>query len=164
MGAGGALDHGRPCDGAAGAKRRELEMDGIARSGTVEPGRIRSALAEIKAPSAGLITFGDNPDDNRTVMSILITFWVAILTTIYPLAEAFADIPPERRFTVKAWMQGENYPCAGFFRSRRTFLNCPRCWEVFLPNVLPPLHCRRRDEVERRCLWQWCSMNLPKCR
>jgi hypothetical protein len=67
---------------------------------------IRSALAEIKAPSAGLITFGDNPDDNRAVMSILITLWVAILTTIHPLAEAFADIPPARRFTVRAWMQG----------------------------------------------------------
>jgi hypothetical protein len=71
------------------------------------PADIRSALAEIKAPSAGLITLGDNPDDNRTVMSILITLWVAILTTIHPLAEAFADIPPERRFTVKAWMTGE---------------------------------------------------------
>jgi hypothetical protein len=64
-------------------------------------------FVQIKAPSAGLITLGDNPDDNRTVMSILITLWVAILTTIHPLAEAFADIPPERRFTVKAWMTGE---------------------------------------------------------
>jgi Type IV secretion-system coupling protein DNA-binding domain len=67
---------------------------------------IRSALAEIKAPSASLITFGNNPDENRAVMSILITLWVAILTTIHPLAEAFADIPPARRFTVRAWMQG----------------------------------------------------------
>lgn len=71
------------------------------------PTDIRTALAEIKAPSAGLITFGDNPDDNRTVMSILVSLWVAVLTTIHPLAEAFADIPPARRFTVKAWMKGD---------------------------------------------------------
>jgi Type IV secretion-system coupling protein DNA-binding domain len=70
------------------------------------PADIRSALAEIKAPSAGLISFGDNPDDNRTVMSCLITLWVAVLTTIHPLAEAFADVPKERRFTVKEWMTG----------------------------------------------------------
>lgn len=67
---------------------------------------IRSALAEIKAPSASLITFGNNPDENRAVMSILITLWVAILTAIHPLAESFADIPPARRFTVRTWMQG----------------------------------------------------------
>jgi hypothetical protein len=70
------------------------------------PANIRSALAEIAAPSAGLISFGDNPDDNRTVMSCLITLWVAVLTTIHPLAEAFADVPKERRFTVQAWIKG----------------------------------------------------------
>jgi Type IV secretion-system coupling protein DNA-binding domain len=85
------------------------------------PADIRSALAEIKAPSAGLITFGDNPDDNRTVMSILITLWVAILTTIHPLAEAFADIPQERRFTVKAWMQGAELPHALIFQKSADF-------------------------------------------
>ena len=85
------------------------------------PANIRSALAEIKAPSAGLITFGDDPDDNRTVMSILITLWVAILTTIHPLAEAFADIPQERRFTVKTWMQGAELPRALIFQKSADF-------------------------------------------
>jgi hypothetical protein len=70
------------------------------------PADIRSALAEINAPSAGLISFGDNPDDNRTVMSCLITLWVAVLTTVHPLAEAFANIPKARSFTVKDWMAG----------------------------------------------------------
>ena len=70
------------------------------------PAKIRAALAEIMAPSAVLITFGDNPEENRAVMSILITLWVAVLTTIHPLAMAFADIPPARHFTVKAWMKG----------------------------------------------------------
>jgi Type IV secretion-system coupling protein DNA-binding domain len=72
--------------------------------GLSSPEVLRGALAEIQAASAGLITHGDNPDDNRTVMSILVTLWVAVLTTIHPLAEAFAAVAPERRFTVKDWM------------------------------------------------------------
>jgi hypothetical protein len=86
------------------------------------PADIRSALAEIKAPSAGLISFGDNPDDNRTVMSCLITLWVAVLTTIHPLAEAFADVPTERRFTVKAWIAGgKELPHAMVFQKSPDF-------------------------------------------
>jgi hypothetical protein len=86
------------------------------------PADIRSALAEINAPSAGLISFGDNPDDNRTVMSCLITLWVAVLTTIHPLAEAFADVPKERRFTVHAWMTGEKeLPHAMIFQKSPDF-------------------------------------------
>jgi hypothetical protein len=105
------------------ARRREnwgwTELRDLALS---SPADIRSALAEIKAPSAGLITLGDNPDDNRTVMSILITLWVAILTTIHPLAEAFVGIPPERRFTVKAWMTGETeLPRAMIFQKSPDF-------------------------------------------
>lgn len=76
--------------------------------GLSSPAVLREALAEIQAASAGLITYGDNPDDNRTVMSIMVTLWVAVLTTIHPLAEAFAAVPPERRFTVKDWMANDS--------------------------------------------------------
>jgi hypothetical protein len=90
--------------------------------GLSSPAILREALAEIKAASAGLITFGDNPDDNRTVMSIMVTLWVAVLTTIHPLAEAFAAVPPERRFTVKAWMaEGSELPRVLIFQKSPDF-------------------------------------------
>ena len=69
------------------------------------PANIQEALAEINAPSLSLVTFGADPAENRTVMSVLITMWVAVLTTIHPLAEAFASVPPERHFTVKDWVR-----------------------------------------------------------
>jgi GTPase SAR1 family protein len=90
--------------------------------GLSSPAVLREALAEIQAPSAGLITYGDNPDDNRTVMSILVTLWVAVLTTIHPLAESFAAVPPERSFTVKDWMtRGTNLPRVLIFQKSSDF-------------------------------------------
>lgn len=71
------------------------------------PIQLRQALAGIHAPSATLIAFGDNPEENRTIMSILLTLWVATLARIHPLAQAFSDVPAERQFTVKEWMKGD---------------------------------------------------------
>lgn len=68
------------------------------------PAKLQLALAEINAPSLPLVSFGADPAENRTVMSVLITMWVAILATIEPLADAFVHVPPERHFTVKDWM------------------------------------------------------------
>src|SRR6202012_759477 len=78
--------------------------------------------AEIAAPRAGLITLGADPGDNRSVMSILITLGVAVLTTIHPITEAFAIVPPERKFTVKAWMRGEtNLPRVMIFQKSQDY-------------------------------------------
>ena len=68
------------------------------------PAQLQQALAEINAPSLPLVSFGADPAENRTVMSVLITMWVAVLATIEPLADAFAEVPAERHFTVKNWM------------------------------------------------------------
>ena len=68
------------------------------------PAELQQALAGINAPSLPLVSFGADPAENRTVMSVLITMWVAVLATIEPLADAFAEVPPERHFTVKNWM------------------------------------------------------------
>ncbi|MGL3107270.1 type IV secretory system conjugative DNA transfer family protein [Bradyrhizobium sp. BR 1432] len=68
------------------------------------PTKLQQALAEINAPSLPLVSFGADPAENRTVMSVLITMWVAVLATIEPLADAFAEVPAERHFTVKDWM------------------------------------------------------------
>jgi hypothetical protein len=68
------------------------------------PTKLQQALAEINAPSLPLVSFGADPAENRTVMSVLITMWVAVLATIEPLADAFAEVPAARHFTVKDWM------------------------------------------------------------
>jgi hypothetical protein len=69
------------------------------------PTKLQQALAEINAPSLPLVSFGADPAENRTVMSVLITMWVAVLATIEPLADAFAKVPVERHFTIKDWMR-----------------------------------------------------------
>ncbi len=66
---------------------------------------IRGMLLQAGAPSAALLNFGENPEDNRTVMSVMITLWVTALNMIEPLAQVWSEVPAERRFTVHEWMQ-----------------------------------------------------------
>jgi len=69
------------------------------------PSEIRQSLLNINVRSAVLVTFGENPDENRTVLSILITLWVAVLTIIEPLASVWAGVPTDRRFTIADWVK-----------------------------------------------------------
>jgi hypothetical protein len=58
------------------------------------------------ASSAGRLVFGaTDPEENRTTMSLLLTLWVAALTTVVPLAEAWKDVPPNRRFSLRQWFR-----------------------------------------------------------
>lgn len=72
------------------------------------PSEIKEALLSINAPSAMLIRFGGNEEDNRTVMSILTTLWVAGLTQILPLAQAWAEVPVTRRFSLQDWVRRDS--------------------------------------------------------
>lgn len=65
---------------------------------------VRNMLLQAGATSAALLNFGENPEDNRTVMSVMITLWVTALTMIEPLAQVWPDVPPARRFTVQNWI------------------------------------------------------------
>lgn len=60
------------------------------------------------ANSAGRLVFGTtDPEENRTTMSLLLTLWVAALTTVVPLAEAWKDVPASRRFSLRQWFRSD---------------------------------------------------------
>jgi hypothetical protein len=65
---------------------------------------IRQMLIESGGKSAALLNFGQDPEENRTVMSILITLWVTVLSVIEPLARAWSEVDRARRFTVRDWL------------------------------------------------------------
>jgi hypothetical protein len=55
--------------------------------------------------SAGRLVFGSSdPEENRTTMSLLLTMWVAALTTVVPLADAWQELPANRRFSLRRWL------------------------------------------------------------
>lgn len=74
--------------------------------------RIKGMLDNAGSESASRLVFGsDNPEENRTTMSILVTMWVAAMTTVLPLAEAWRDVPVRRRFSLRQWLdRAEAYP------------------------------------------------------
>ena len=58
--------------------------------------------------SAGRLVFGTTAlEENRTTMSLLLTLWVAALTTVVPLAEAWKDVPANRRFSLRQWFRSD---------------------------------------------------------
>ncbi len=72
------------------------------------PAEIKAALVSVDAPSTMLIKFGGSDEDNRTVLSILTTLWVAGLTQILPLAQAWEQVPPARRFSIRDWVRRDS--------------------------------------------------------
>ncbi len=73
-------------------------------AGLSSAAEIRQMLIESGSKSVGLLNFGEDPEENRTVMSILITLWVTVLSTIEPLARAWSQVDPSHRFTVRDWL------------------------------------------------------------
>lgn len=73
-------------------------------AGLSSAAEIRQMLLESGGKSAGLLNFGEDPEENRTVMSIIITLWVTMLSVIEPLARAWSEVDPSRRFTVRDWL------------------------------------------------------------
>jgi hypothetical protein len=67
------------------------------------PKELRAALEAACAPSAHLIELDDDGVANRTTLSLMLTLWVAALTTIRPLAQAEVS-SKERRFSVRDWL------------------------------------------------------------
>lgn len=71
------------------------------------PKELRAALEAARAPSAHLIELDDDGAANRTTLSLMLTLWVAALTTIRPLAQAEAS-NKERRFSVRDWLSEQS--------------------------------------------------------
>jgi hypothetical protein len=71
------------------------------------PKEIRAALEAARAPSARLIELDDDGAANRTTLSLMLTLWVAALSTMRPLAQAEASTG-ERRFSVNDWLSDQS--------------------------------------------------------
>ena len=76
----------------------------LADAGLSSVADIRRMLLESGGKSASLLDFGEDPEENRTVMSIVITLWVTVLSVIEPLARAWSEVDPSQRFTVRDWL------------------------------------------------------------
>lgn len=74
---------------------------------TSPPEAFKTALVRGGAASAELIAFDESGDVQRTSMSLLITLWVAALTVLKPLVDAWEDVPAKRRFSLTDWL-GDN--------------------------------------------------------
>lgn len=72
------------------------------------PAEIRDVLSAARARSAVLLGFDRDEEENRTLLSILTTLWVAALTEIVPLAQAWAEVPIERRFSLRDWVRRDS--------------------------------------------------------
>jgi Type IV secretion-system coupling protein DNA-binding domain len=72
----------------------------------LSPGeKIKETLDAAGKKSGSRLIFGsENPEENRTTMSVLITLWVAALTSVLPLAEAWRNVPAARRFSLQQWL------------------------------------------------------------
>lgn len=77
----------------------------LADSALSSTSEIRQMLITSGGKSASLLNFGQDPEENRTVMSIMITLWVTVLNVIEPLARAWSEVDPTRRFTVRDWLR-----------------------------------------------------------
>jgi hypothetical protein len=101
------------------------------------PGEIKAALVSIKAPSAMLVKFGGDEEENRTVLSILTTLWVAGLTQILPLAQAWAEVPVTRRFSVSDWVRRDsNLPNVLVFQKSSEFPELSSAVGAFLIDAI----------------------------
>lgn len=74
---------------------------------TSPPEDFRAALVRGGAASAELVAFDDDGGVQRTSMSLLITLWVAALTTLKPLVDAWEDVPTKKRFSLTDWLRDD---------------------------------------------------------
>lgn len=74
---------------------------------TSSPEEFHAALARAGAASAELIAFDESGSVQRTSMSLLITLWVAALTVLKPLVDAWEEVPAKKRFSLTQWMDDD---------------------------------------------------------
>lgn len=78
---------------------------------TSSPDAFKRTLVESGAASSELIAFDESGGVQRTSMSLLITLWVAALTTLKPLVDAWDEVPASRRFSLMQWLsEGTSLP------------------------------------------------------
>lgn len=132
----------------------------------LSPGEtIKSTLQAAGKASASRLIFGsENPEDNRTTMSILVTMWVAALTTVLPLAEAWRDVPAGRRFSLRQWLdQPRAYPRVIVLQKSSEYSELSGAIGGFLIDRLIALALRpgRPRNPTRKLVF--CLDELPEC-
>lgn len=68
---------------------------------------IRHSIEKIQSNAGSLLEGADPDTEDKTVMGILLTLRTAVYANLRPLAWAWDELPPERRFSVRRWMSGK---------------------------------------------------------
>jgi hypothetical protein len=71
-----------------------------------DPQAIKARIAHIDLGSGALIEEGEDGITNTT-FGVMATLWAGVLNGLRPLALAWADMPADRRFSVRAWLRGK---------------------------------------------------------
>jgi hypothetical protein len=68
------------------------------------PEDLRLKIAKIDLSASPLLESGDDAGADKTIQGIMSTLLSAALTTLRPMAYAWADLPPEKHFSIKKWL------------------------------------------------------------
>ncbi|MGY2939573.1 hypothetical protein ACVWZ6_009175 [Bradyrhizobium sp. GM6.1] len=131
----------------------------------LSPGEtIKTTLEAAGKGSASRLIFGESPEENRTTMSILVTMWVAALTTVLPLAEAWRDVAAGRRFSLRQWLdEPRAYPRVIVLQKSSEYPELSGAIGGFLIDRLIALALRpgRPRNPTRKLVF--CLDELPEC-
>lgn len=136
------------------------------RDALLSPGAtIKDVLERRGAASASRLIFGsDDPEDNRTTMSVLITLWIAALTVVHPLAEAWADAEGGHRFSLRNWLDGDGHlPRVLVLQKSSEYPELTQALNAFLIDRLVGLALRPGRERNPATKLALCLDELPEC-
>jgi NAD(P)-dependent dehydrogenase (short-subunit alcohol dehydrogenase family) len=71
------------------------------------PDELRLKIAKIDLSASPLLASGEEGSIDKTVQGIMSTLLSAALTTLRPMAYAWAGLPPEKHFSIKRWLASE---------------------------------------------------------
>ncbi|CAH1649501.1 TrwB_AAD_bind domain-containing protein [Hyphomicrobiales bacterium] len=126
---------------------------------------IKAVLDRHGAASASRLIFGsDDPEENRTTMSVLITMWIAALTVVHPLAEAWAEAQDGRRFSLRNWIDGDGtLPRVLVLQKSSEYPELTQQLNAFLIDRLVGLALRSGRERNPATKLALCLDELPEC-
>ena len=136
------------------------------RDALLAPGAaIKAVLERHGSTSASRLIFGsDDPEENRTTMSVLITMWIAALTVVQPLAEAWADAQDGRRFNLRDWLDGDGaLPRVLVLQKSSEYPELTQQLNAFLIDRLVGLALRSGRERNPKAKLALCLDELPEC-
>jgi hypothetical protein len=69
-----------------------------------DPGDLRRRIEALDLSASPLLRSGEEDGENKTVLSIMATLLSAVMTNLRPMAYAWSAMPPDKRFSVTAWL------------------------------------------------------------